>query len=291
MKTKYLKFSLLFLVFVFCFFFFSFSFAQFEVLVSPQVIEEKAKARDLLEYSVKIKNEGKTLYHFYTLIEDIEGDSLSNWIEIFRGRTEIPPGQEKEIPFSIKIPSNAKSGKYFAQIIFAQGSTQADAKNNVLKLNMPKVLLNIEVEEEIVEKLQIKKFQTDRNFYFSPKIKFVLEIENIGNREIIPKSSIHIYDKKGQEIAFLELEKKSLLPKKSETFEINWKSPKKIGQFKAVVFGEYGQKDEKVFQDSSYFGIFSWEILFLIFLIFLAILFLVIWLFSRMLKKRYSKTF
>lgn len=296
MKTKCFKFSLLFLLFAFCFFFFNFSFAQFEISVSPQVIEEKAKARDILEYSVKIKNQGKNLYHFYTLIENItEGsandNSLAQWIEIFRGRTEIPTGQEKEIPFSIKIPYNAKPGKYFSQIIFAQGSTEPDARNNASRLNMPKLLLNIEVQEEVVEKLQIKKFQTSENFYFTPKIKFFLELENIGNKEIIPKSSIHVYDRKGQEIVSLELERKSLLPKEIKNFEINWQSSKKIGQFKAVVFGVYGQNNEKVFQDSTYFGIFSWQFLILIFLIFLIILFLIIWLFSKILKRRYSKNF
>lgn len=289
MKTKYLL-LLFILIFNFWFLVFEFVFAQSEILVSPQIIEEKAKARDLLEYSVKIKNQGKTLYHFYTLVESIdENKALTQWIEIFRGRTEIPAGQEKEIPFSIKIPPNAKPGKYFAQIVFAQGSTAPDAKNNALKFNMPKIVLSIDIEEEAVEKLQIKKFQTTNNFYFNQTIRFILELENIGNKEVSPKSSIHIYDKNGKEIETLKIKESSILPKESKKFEIEWRANQKVGQFKAVVFGEYGQKDEKTFQDSLYFGIFSWQILILFLLIFLILLFLTILIFSIILKKRYSR--
>lgn len=81
-------------------------FTRAEVSVWPIVIDAEAKPRDLLEYSITIKNSGQTIARLYPIIRDIsengdqdEANSLAGWIEIPRGRIELLPGEEKEIPF------------------------------------------------------------------------------------------------------------------------------------------------------------------------------------------------
>lgn len=262
----------------------------------PPVIKEKAKIRDILEYKIKIKNLGNTLYHFYTFVEDLEEEknlnkstSLAKWVEIFRGRTEILPNEEKEISLIIRIPSFAEPGNYFAQIVFAQGATEIDAREKAKSLNMPKALLAVEIEENIVEKIQVKKFQTGKKIYFQPNIKFEIELGNIGNKDIEPEGKILIYDKKGKEISALELEKKKILAGNTEIYEIFWKT-NKSDQFKAILFGEYGKNKEKFFQDTTFFWVIQWQ--FLLLFLFLVFIFLMIIILTFLKKiKSYYKIF
>lgn len=290
-----------FLLFIILFFallgFSEFSFAQFNISVSPNIVKEETKARDVLEYKIKIKNLGENLYHFYTLVFNVEKNenldkstSLANWIEIFRGRTEIFPGQEKEIPLKVNVPYYAKPGSYFAEIVFAQGSTESDAREKAKVMNMPKVLLNIEVKEHIVEKLQVRKFQAEKNIYFNPNIKFKIELENIGNTEIETEFKILIYGKKGEEIGFLDSERKKLLPGEKKDLEVFWRA-KNMGQIKAVLFGEYGKNKEKIFQDTTFVWFISWKFLILFLFLVLIVIFFLSWFFSKSLRKQYIEVF
>lgn len=274
----------IFLLLLLFFFLPKFVFSQSEILIFPQVIQDKAKVRDVLEYKIKIKNLGDKLYHFYTLVKDIgesenldKSTSLSKWVEIFRGRMEILPGEEREISLTIKVPFYAKAGNYFSEIIFAQGSTESDAIEREKMYKMPKVLLNIEVEESTFEKIQVKKFKTEKGFYLNPNVKFEIELENIGNKELEPEGKILIYDRKGKEIGFLELEKKKIAPNEIKNYEI-FEKVNGNGQFKAVLFGEYGKNKEKIFQDTTFFWVINWQfpVLFLLLLLILSSIFALI---------------
>lgn len=276
---------------------FQFGLAQFNILVSPETIQESARPGDVLEYKIKIKNLESFLYHFYTQVEDIgeketkdKKTSLANWIEIFRGRVEIKEGEEKEIPLSIKIPSFAQPGNYFAQVIFAQGSTEIDAKERAKKLNFPKLLVSINVKKNVVEKIQVKKFQTEKNFHFGKEIKFKIELSNIGNEETLARGKILIYDKRGKEIENLQLEIGKILPGETKNYELMWKT-NRIGQLKGVLFGEYGENWSKVFQDTTFFWVFNWKFLVYFFLSVLILIFFVVLIFSKILKRKYFEIF
>lgn len=286
-KRKLLFISVFFLLFLsfFCF-------ARQEFIVEPSVISEKAKARDLLEFSVKLSNLTDSTRRFYILVKDISDEeisdktsSLAQWIEITRGRIEILPQQEKEIDFSVNVNMNAKPGKYYAVITFSQGSTGQDAEANALKFSQPELLLNIEVEEHIVERAQVRKFQTEKSLFFSFPVQFFLEIENIGNKEIKPSGFIHVYNRRGEEIDTIGLTGKIISPGEKQFFANISQKNRGFGQYKAVLFAEYGETEKRTLQDTIYFWIFPWYFLFFSITVFLTLLFLLVWLFSKKFKK------
>src|SRR6266404_8853289 len=115
--------------------------------ITPAVIDEKVKSRDILKESITIKNNTSHVLELYPSVNDInkeEGDtrfqrandstalsdSLANWIELSRGMIQLGPGEEKAVPFIIRINQNAVSNSYHAHITFTEGETraQADAK-------------------------------------------------------------------------------------------------------------------------------------------------------------------
>ena len=265
------------------------SFAQpIDIFVSPNVIDEKLFPRDLRDYKVFIKNNGKNLVYLYPLVFDIlptgekrfyepdkvdKTQSLGAWIKIQRSAFSLWPQKEIEIPLSLEIHPQAKAGIYHSTIIFSFGSSLPEAINNAQNFNLPEILLNVEVKENIVEQLQLKGFKTEKNLYFSGPIKFILEIENVGNTKTEAQGEIYLYNKKGKEIDSIPV-KFSLEKNITEKFEFSFK-PKNPGQIKARLFLEYG-KEKKEIQDTIFFTFLPWKTLaFLIGLILILLLILI----------------
>jgi hypothetical protein len=261
-------------IFVSFFLFFPlfFSFAQpIDLFVFPTVIDEKLLPRDLRDYQVSIKNNRKNLVYVYPLVFDILPDgqrklhdpysvnpreSLGSWIKIQRSVIELWPQKEIKIPLSLEIHPEAKPGIYHSAIVFSFGSALPDAVSNAQSFRLPEILLNVEVKENIVEQLQLKNFKTEKNLYLSGPVKFILEIENVGNTKTEGEGEIYLYNKKGKEIDSIPV-KVSLEGGRTEKFEFSW-NPKATGQIKARIFLEYG-KEKKEIQDAIFFTFLSWK--------------------------------
>lgn len=284
-------------------FFFSpfFVLAQKNVLISPAIIDEKAQPGFLLSFSVMIENKTDSLVWIYPIVMDIlphggrnfpkksfpeRTESLGSWVSIPRGRIEILPQKKVSVPLSVKIDPAAKPGIYYGVIIFAKGHEYYEAKKNALTLKEPELLLRFQIEENIVEKAEIKIFKTEKKFYIKTPIKFLLEIKNIGNREIIPEGKIFIYDRNQKEVGNLQINphKTKIEPQKSEVFQIEWKTKEGFGKYKAVLNAEYGQKVKRDLQDTIYFSILFWQFLLFLFLLFLILAILLIWLIFKIRK-------
>ncbi len=265
------------------FFVFSFCSAKNNIVITPTIFDRKAEVRDLLEFSVKLENKGSSKVSLYPLVNDVfieEGKqenfdpytadkqtSLAKWTGISRGRIELFPGEEIEIPFTVQVYSEALPGKYHATITFSPGSSGVDAQENALKFNQPQIMLNIEVIEHIIEKAQIKKFKADKSFFLSFPISFSLEVENIGNREIKPEGFVYIYNRNGEEVGFTPINQASasVASGQSGLFNIDWLAEKGLGQYKAMITVEYGDQTRKDFQDTVYFWILPWKFLTILF--------------------------
>jgi hypothetical protein len=159
-------------------------------------------------------------------------------------------------------------------------------------LNQPQVILNIEVEEHIVEKAQLQKFQTKKNFFLNFPVKFLLEIENTGNQEITPVGSIHIYNRRGQEVGSVDINQSqaAIAPVTKNLFENIWQPERGFGQYKAVLAAEYGNKEKRDLQDTIYFWVLPWQ-----FLIFfgggsLVLIIISLWLILKKFKNHYFHT-
>ncbi len=275
-KSIQIKFLSIFisLFFVLCFFTYNSCVARnLDVKITPVIIDQKARPRDILEFSISIKNIGDSKVRLYAIVNDIsveegrqefldpsllsKSTSLARWVRINRDMIELWPGEEKDIPLSIEVSPTAKPGKYYAVITFAHGTTFYDAEKRALELNQPQLMLNIEIEEHIIEKAQVKQFQTEKKLFLKTPVKFLLEIENIGNRSLSPQGFIYIYNRKGEEVGTIPINQTlaSISPLATEFFDASWNPTKALGQYKARLVARYGTKDEKDLQDTIYFWI------------------------------------
>ena len=244
------------------------------ITVSPSIIDEKARPRDIIERDIKLVNSSDVKVELYAVVNDMKSEgglqdpsdpiyldkasSLARWIEINRGVIELPPGGEATLPLKVKVNLSAQPGSYYAQIAFASGSNRNEAEGKAASTNPSKITLNIEVQDNVVERAEIEQFAIRRAVNMDKKADFLLKLKNIGNREIAPSGSIVIHNNRGQEVGLLEVNKggQKIAPDESSEFNQEWQAGNRIGRFKATLALDYGDKESRNLQDTVFFWIF-----------------------------------
>ncbi len=242
---------------------------------SPVLIDEKAKPRDILKQTLTIQNTSNRKLNLFPSVNNInpaEGEqgfapalnaddrseSLANWIELSRGVIELSPGEEKTIPFVIRVNLNAIPGEYHANISFYEGSTRDAAERGTA---LGKMTVNLEVQADIKEVLQLNKFFSDNIFFAGDDVLFNYQLENIGNQNLQPKGEIRVYDNRGKEVASLEVneEGKSIAPDEMSQLASVWSAASGFGRYKAFLNVDYGESQKASVQDTVFFWIIPWQ--------------------------------
>lgn len=246
-----------------------------ELEVTPVVIDDKAKARDILKRSITVRNTTERKLNLFPSVNDVDAregkedfvsaqnaderaDSLANWIELSRGVVELNPGEEKTIPFVVRITANAVPGTYHASISFADGGDRASAEAST---PLAVVAVNLEMQEDIKEFMQLKAFKTDSLFFSGDDVLFDYQLENIGNQDLKPKGEIRIYDRKGTEVASLDVnaDGKEVPPSQISQLASVWSAAQGFGRYKAYLNVDYGSSQTASVQDTVFFWIVPWQ--------------------------------
>ena len=271
-----------------------------ELEISPQIIDARAKASEKIERIIKIKNNTEHKVSIYPVVNDLlagEGKqefldpskldktiSLARWIRIKRAATQIMPGEETEVPFSIEINQAAVPGKRYAVVFFPDASNSTLAKAKIGNESVPQIMINLEIEDESVEKIQLVGFTTQAKTYFIWPVKFSVELKNIGNVALKPEGSVLIYNRREQYLDSLKFNATEEYIEAGEQKKIylDWNAKEGVGKFKAKLELEYGEKNKRDLSDTIYFWILPIPfVLFFVGGLFLITAFLVIYLFRR----------
>ncbi len=242
------------------------------VTMTPVVVDEKAKVRDILKKSITIKNISDRKLNLYPAVNDVhpeEGEedfvaaqdsldraaSLANWIELSRGVIDISPGEEKVIPFVVRVNLNAMPGTYHANISFSEGGSRAGSHK------VASLMVNLEVQAEVKELMQLNKFFTDNIFFAGDDVLFNFQLENIGNQELSPKGEIRVYNRKGEEVASIDVNKegKAVSPDQVAQLASVWSAAHGFGKYKAFLNVDYGKSQTASVQDTVFFWLIPWQ--------------------------------
>jgi len=240
--------------------------------VEPRIIDEKLKASEIRNYTVTIKNNTDRKVQMYPMVDDFTAKegireyhgpgqadksvSAASWITLSRGVVDLMPNEEKQLPLKLQVSLFAKPGKYYARIAFPEGGNRSLAKLNMNTKNYSEITVNIEVEEEIVEKAQIMEFKSLKNIYLKFPAVFNLILRNFGNRDVVPNGNIYIYNRRGQEIDKIAINssQESIAPDQEKSYDLNW-GKSGFGKYKAKLEIEYGEFDKRDLQDTVYFWV------------------------------------
>ncbi len=245
-----------------------------EFSVTPIVTNEKAEPRDIIKKELLVTNNTNQRMDLYITVENVDpenGDenfespaisdlstSLANWIEITRGVIELSPKESRKIPYLIHVNLTAKPGNYYARIKFGKGSKRSDAEN---KKDGASLMLNVEVVDNAKERLQLGNFITKKGIVFGDSASFSYILENIGNRDIEPRGSIRIFNRRGEEVGSVPLnaDGKEISPDNKRQLAAAWNAAGRFGKYKAFLDLEYGENQLASVQDTVYFWVFPWK--------------------------------
>ena len=252
--------------------------------VTPIIIDKKALTRDILVATIHLENNTARKANLYAVVNNVntsEGkqefldpskadlsNSLANWILITRGVIPLMPGDIKDIDFRINVDRSAQPGMYHAIIAFADGTTRPDAEAALS--SSPFVTINLEVLENIKERLQLTRFVPDRTFFGTFPASFTYDIENTGNRALQPTGDIRIYNRRGEEVGLVPLNSggKEFGPNAKATLAGIWAGSGGFGRYKALIDLRYGADGGKAIQDAVFFWVLPWQKLLILFGIF-----------------------
>lgn len=268
--------------------------AEGALVISPAVIDLKGAARDILKESLSVKNQTARVVHAYPFVNNIEksdgrreefldpsradqSSSLANWIML--GGFELGPGEEKDVAFRVEINTRARPGIYHAEITLAEGASRDEAAGK--KAASPKIALNLEVLENIRERLQLTTFAPMRTFFSGFPVSFSVGVENIGNRSVGAEGSIRIFDRSGREVASVPVDIAAIAENERRALAGAWEGPHSsaapgnasflaeigaglgaMGRYKALLTLRYGSGGDKTLQDTVFFWVAPWESLF-----------------------------
>lgn len=274
-----------------------------ELDVTPVVIDEKGKPRDILKQTIKIVNTSERKLNLYPSVNNVhktEGEqafapaltgddrkeSLANWIELSRGVIELSPGEEKEIPFVIRINVTAVVGSYHAVISFSEGGARTDAEAAGA---LGEVMVNVEVQDDVKEILQLNKFGTDNFFLAGDDVLFEYNLENIGNQELQPKGEVRIYNRRGEEVAAVPVngDGKTISPDQMAQLASVWSGAEGFGRFKAFLTVDYGKVQTASVQDTVYFWVVPWKQLLMLVTVTFVMLLIFAFYFHRWFEERH----
>jgi len=251
--------------------------------VTPLVVDEKGKPRDILKGQVVVTNNTNRVINVYASVNNFDANdgtqdfidrsqvelsgSLANWIEISRGVIEIGPAETKQVPFLIHINLNADPGVYHATISFSEGSNRESAENENNE-NKKEIAVNVEVLDDAKEFLQLSRFAPDSNFFTGSSAAFSYFLENNGNRSLRPEGEIRVYNRKGEEVAVLDAngDGAEFLPEKGGQLAAVWNIDKGgFGKYKAYLDLKYGNDQKGSINDTIYFWVIPWKEILMIF--------------------------
>ena len=247
-----------------------------EVTVSPLLVDETLKPRDIKNIPITIQNPDDRSWRLYATVNAINLDtggeiesfvppsmddrttSITSWIEISRGRIEIGPNETIEVPLTVKLNPYAKPGEYHAFIGFAAASKRHQAEAAARRGTAPGTIISITVPEDRRFQLRLDQFSVPRLLTGSGgTISYT--VENPGDVPLTPRGELILYDGRGREVGAtpLNIDGTAVPPGESIAFSESVPATGGLGRYKAFLRMEYGDQQVASINDTAFFYRFS----------------------------------
>ena len=200
---------------------------------------------------ITIDSEG-LIKEFVTPTMSERTNTVTSWIEVTRGRIEVPAGESREVPILFKINPNAQPGEYHAFVGFVRASNRPDAQKIAMDGDAEGVVVKITVPDDRKELLRVKSFSADR-FVLSGKAgEAEVVLQNVGDLSVVPQGEVIFYDGRGVEVAaeMVNNDGVEIKPGETKTFYVSLLNDAGAGRYKANILLNYGTKQTASLHDS-----------------------------------------
>lgn len=273
-----------------------------EYSVRPFLIDKTAQPRDVISETVLLTNDSDyRKYVVYATVNEISVDTegeikefvspvmtdrtntVTSWIEVKRGRLEIDPGDNLEVPLTLRINPYAKPGVYHAFVGFVPAPNRPAAEAIAMKGEADGVIVKITIADKREDNMKISGFLINRFITGDDNREVDVVIENTGDIASAPEGEIIFYNSRGVEIDSSPFNTEGIAIPPGETVTLKSVVPvdDTLGRFKANISLRYGENQRASLYDTTYFYLLPLHYLLIIFGVILVGAFIITMLFKR----------
>lgn len=268
--------------------------------ISPARFEIETDPGQEVHGEVLLMNEQSEAKTFYSSFENFEAngdtgtpnfvpgkDGLASWMSA-DGSVTLNPGEEKRLSFTIRVPSDARPGGYFAALFWGTNPTTSSTNNISVGARIGMLVL-LRVSGDVKEEGGISEVDTESGevLFSSLPVTLTYTFNNAGDDRLNPKGSIVIRNLFGLKVKELNANPSdgNILPRSSRKYKVPWgeEMSKKgffrsafyelkhfaIGPYKVTVNLTYGAKGELTDKDSKFVWFLPWQLLLIVFFLLL----------------------
>jgi hypothetical protein len=172
----------------------------------------------------QIENQPGTAIMFTEEEEQRALYSAASWVTVDRERINLIPNRNEKIFYEINVPENVTKGEYTVIIAFISEKAESLAGTAALTSLSSGTPILIKVGDEFVENAELLEFKTDKNFYETPKARFLTRLNNLGDTHISPIGEIVLTNIFNQEVATIPFNEgaQSILRDNAADYETPW---------------------------------------------------------------------
>lgn len=140
-------------------------------------------------------------------LDPADTSGLPEWMFVDRPEITLAPGQSVNVPVSLRVPADAKSGGYYAALFL---SRKQAIDEQVAMLPRIGILFFVRVNGPVIEKIALNDFATDANeAYEHLPVGFRVALTNEGNVHLVPEGQIVVKNVFGSTVAKLNINAES----------------------------------------------------------------------------------
>ena len=185
----------------------------------------------------QIENQPGTAIMFTEEEEQRALYSAAPWVTVSKQKVDLIPNRNEKIFYEINVPEDATKGEYTVIIAFISEDIQQQLNTTAAFTSLSSgTPILVKVGKDFAENAELLQFDTDRDWYEEPKIKFLTRINNLGDTHITPVGEIvltNVFDQEVGKIIFNE-SAQSILRDNSANYETLWD------------YGSFLSKDNKI---------------------------------------------
>jgi hypothetical protein len=155
-------------------------------------------------------------------LDPSDTSGLPEWMFVERPEVTLEAGRSATLPVTIRIPSDAKSGGYYAALFLSQ---KQSSNEQVAMLPRIGILFFVRVNGPAIEKLSFNDFAVDSDdAYEHLPVGFRTSLTNEGNVHLAPEGMISVKNMFGSTVAKIQInpDAAKILPDSHRVFLPVW---------------------------------------------------------------------
>lgn len=271
--------------------------------ISPPVVEINLEPGNSYEKTVKITNPTDSLVELYPVAmnfgakdesgtptflsaeDDSYTFSMANWIKFDTEKVALTSQQVVDFEYTIEVPADVEPGGHYGVLFFSTKAPElATDQSQVAISSQVGVLILGKVSGDIKEEGSVEEFSAVKSFYLKAPVDLTARIKNSGNVHFKPNGDVTIKNIFGSEVGKITFNESSgnVLPDSIRKFDIQWNPNQSpfykipIGKFTASLAATYGENNQSLASDVSFWIIPIWFMI-VVGIVILLIIFLIIW--------------